>query len=235
MLDFDVGLAGVGGDAAAQGQEFGTVRLQVAAAHEDDGTEGASLIDLQFDGAAAATRGGCIGLHCEAGERCRPRGTSGESDVLDGEEAVAGHAKTERAGVDQQAAGVLGHLHLLLRLRRGVGGNAKSDGFGEVAGKVGLEVDQQPLDAAVGPVCQGTLLGWQRCAAVFDDNMGGAGQFSLGEGYAEGDRLGGAVILGELLEVEGAHFDSSPWHCLESKLPGSVQGGCAGLGSRTDG
>ena len=108
MLDFDVGLAGVGGDAAAQGQEFGPVRLQVTTAHEDDGAERASLIDLQLDGAAAATGGASIGLHGEAGERCRPRGTAGESDVLDGEKALAGHAKTERAGVDLQAVGVLG-------------------------------------------------------------------------------------------------------------------------------
>ena len=141
----------------------------------------------------------------------------------------------QRSGVDQKTAGVFGHLHLLLRLRRGVGSSAEGECFGEVAGKVGLEVDQQPLDAAVGPVGQGSLLRRQRFAAVFDGKMGRAGQFSLGEGYAEGDRLGGAVVLGELLEVEGAHFDSSPWRCLESKLPGNVQGGCAGLDSRSDG
>ena len=84
-------------------------------------------------------------------------------------------------------------------------GDAKAEGLGEIAGQVGLKVDQQPLDAAVGPVGQGALLGRQQQTVVFDGKLGGVGQFALAKGYADGDRFGDAIKLGKFFEMEGAH------------------------------
>ena len=130
-------------------------------AHENDGAQRAGLVYLQFNCAAAAFSRGGIGLHFEAGEGLGPRWTLGEDYILHGEKALTRHAKTQGTGIHQNAVCVLRDLHLLRRLRRWVRGYSEVERLGKVAGQVGLEVDQQPFDAAVGPVGEGALLGGQ--------------------------------------------------------------------------
>ena len=70
-----------------------------------------------------------------------------------------------------------------------------------IARQVRLNVGQQPLDAAVGPVGQGAALGGQWHQPVPDDQMGGVAQNALGKGNADRHRFRGPVKAGEFFKV----------------------------------